>query len=75
MAIVTAFTILLLRGTKLGDNVQRLTSLAKTLALLVLVAACFMFGKQAHVDPRQRAPRRTRRRRRVSSHFFSLLSR
>jgi len=51
MAIVTAFTILLLRGTKLGDNVQRLTSLAKTLALLVLVAACFMFGKQAHVDP------------------------
>ena len=51
MAIVAAFTILLLRGTKLGDNAQRITSLAKTLALLVLVAACFVFGGRAHVEP------------------------
>jgi len=51
MAIVAAFTILLLRGTKLGDNAQRITSLAKTVALLVLVAACFIFGGRAHVSP------------------------
>ena len=51
MAIVAAFTILLLRGTKLGDNAQRLTSLAKTVALLVLVGACFLFAGRAHAEP------------------------
>ena len=51
MAIVASFTILLLRGTKLGDNAQQITSLAKTLALLVLVAACFIFGGRAHIEP------------------------
>jgi APA family basic amino acid/polyamine antiporter len=47
MAIVAAFTILLLRGTKLGDRAQQLTSIAKTLALLALVGACFVFGGRA----------------------------
>jgi APA family basic amino acid/polyamine antiporter len=51
MAIVASFTILLLRGTKLGDNAQRLTSLAKTVALLALVAACFIFGGRASAVP------------------------
>jgi APA family basic amino acid/polyamine antiporter len=51
MAIVAGFTILLLRGTKLGDNAQRVTSLAKTLALLVLIGACFIFGGSAHAAP------------------------
>jgi len=49
MSIVVAFTILLLRGTKLGDAVQRATSLAKAFALLALVAACFFFAGRAHV--------------------------
>src|SRR6185436_7874584 len=51
MAIVAAFTILLLRGTKLGDNAQRLTSIAKTIALLVLIGACFLFAGRARVEP------------------------
>src|SRR5262245_4897363 len=41
---VVAFTLLLLRGTKVGDRAQQITSLFKTLALLVFVAACFAFG-------------------------------
>jgi APA family basic amino acid/polyamine antiporter len=49
MAIVVLFTVLLLRGTKLGDHTQRITSLAKALALLALVAACFLFAGRAHV--------------------------
>ncbi len=51
MGIVAAFTILLLRGTKLGDTAQRITSIAKTLALLVLVAACFIFGGRSQAAP------------------------
>lgn len=47
MALVAAFTLLLVRGTKLGDVAQRITSLVKTLALLALVAACFVFGNRA----------------------------
>jgi basic amino acid/polyamine antiporter, APA family len=47
MVIVVAFTALLLRGTKLGDRAQRITSLAKAVALLVLVGACFLFGGHA----------------------------
>ena len=51
MAVVAVFTTLLLRGTKLGDLAQRVTSLAKTLALLVLVGACFIFGGQGARRP------------------------
>jgi APA family basic amino acid/polyamine antiporter len=47
IAIVVAFTALLLRGTRLGDRTQRITSLAKAIALLALVAACFAFGKHS----------------------------
>lgn len=42
MSIVIIFTLLLIRGTKLGDRSQRITSLAKAVALLVLIAACFI---------------------------------
>ena len=44
IAIVLAFTVLLLRGTKTGDRAQKITSLFKTLALLVFVGACFLNG-------------------------------
>lgn len=56
MAIVVVFTVLLLRGTKLGDHTQRATSLAKALALLALVAACFLFAGRAHVAVQAAAP-------------------
>jgi APA family basic amino acid/polyamine antiporter len=47
MGLVVVFTVLLLRGTKLGDTTQQLTSLAKALALLALVAACFLYAGRA----------------------------
>jgi APA family basic amino acid/polyamine antiporter len=50
MSIVIAFTILLVRGTKLGDWTQRLTSLTKAIALLALVTACLVFGGNAPVQ-------------------------
>lgn len=49
MAIVVVFTALLMHGTRMGDRAQQITSLAKTLALLALVAACFAFAGRAHV--------------------------
>lgn len=51
MAVVIFFTLLLVRGTKLGDYTQQVTSLAKALALVALVAACFIFAGRAHVVP------------------------
>ena len=48
MVIVAAFTILLLRGSKLGDLAQRVTSLVKSIALLVFVGVCFAFSGNAH---------------------------
>ncbi|HTI63386.1 MAG TPA: APC family permease [Gemmatimonadaceae bacterium] len=48
MGVVIVFTVLLLRGTRLGDLTQRVTSSAKALALLVLVAICFVFAHRAH---------------------------
>jgi APA family basic amino acid/polyamine antiporter len=57
MASVAIFTMLLLGGTKLGDRAQQVTSLAKALALLALVAACFAFGSRASgVAPASAAP-------------------
>jgi APA family basic amino acid/polyamine antiporter len=47
MSIVIAFTLLLARGTKLGDWTQRLTSLVKAVALLALVIACLVMGGNA----------------------------
>jgi APA family basic amino acid/polyamine antiporter len=49
MAVVALFTALLMRGTRLGDLTQRVTSLAKACALLALVAACFIFSGHAVV--------------------------
>lgn len=51
IATVLAFTLLLLRGTKVGDRAQQITSLFKTLALLVFVGACFVFGGHAAPAP------------------------
>jgi APA family basic amino acid/polyamine antiporter len=51
MSIVIIFTLLLLRGAKLGDLAQQITSLAKALALLALIVACFVFGGGANVPP------------------------
>lgn len=45
MATVAIFTLLLARGTRIGDRAQRITSAVKALALLALVAACFVFGR------------------------------
>ena len=42
MAVVVIFTALLVRGTRLGDLAQRITSLVKAVALLALVVACFV---------------------------------
>lgn len=47
MGVVIVFTILLLRGTRLGDLTQRVTSSMKALALLLLVAICFVFAHRA----------------------------
>jgi APA family basic amino acid/polyamine antiporter len=51
MASVVVFTLLLLAGTKMGDRAQQITSLAKALALLILVAACFVYGGGATAPP------------------------
>jgi APA family basic amino acid/polyamine antiporter len=51
MAVVIGFTLLLVRGTKLGDIAQQVTSLLKAVALLALVGACFAFAGNAHVAP------------------------
>jgi len=51
MSIVVVFTALLVRGTRLGDFAQRVTSLSKALALLALVAACFAFAGRPHDAP------------------------
>jgi APA family basic amino acid/polyamine antiporter len=47
MATVVVFTALLMRGTKVGGRSQEITSLFKTVALAVFVAACFIFGGDA----------------------------
>lgn len=51
MGTVLAFTALLLRSTWVGGRSQELTSLFKTLALIVFVGACFVFGGHAAVPP------------------------
>jgi basic amino acid/polyamine antiporter, APA family len=43
IAVVTVFTLLLWRGTKLGERSQELTSLFKALALIAFVIACLLF--------------------------------
>jgi APA family basic amino acid/polyamine antiporter len=53
MATVVFFALLLVRGTKLGDRAQQITSLVKAIALLALVAACFVFAGNAVVAPAQ----------------------
>jgi APA family basic amino acid/polyamine antiporter len=54
MAVVAAFTLLLLNSTKRGDRIQRVTSFVKAIALLALVVACFAFG--SHGTEAARSP-------------------
>lgn len=58
-AIVVVFTLLLIRGSKIGDAAQRITSLAKAGALVLLVGACFVFGGHAPAVVVQTAPATT----------------
>src|SRR5690242_3916961 len=51
MTTVVAFTLLLLRSTKVGGRSQELTSLFKTIALIVFVATCSVFGGHATHAP------------------------
>jgi APA family basic amino acid/polyamine antiporter len=54
IAVVVAvfFAIIQWRGMRWGSNTQNITSLAKTIALLALVAACFLLGgKQPTAAP------------------------
>jgi APA family basic amino acid/polyamine antiporter len=51
IGLVIAFTAVLLRGTRMSDRTQQLTSLAKAIALLALVAACFVFAGRAVAPP------------------------
>jgi APA family basic amino acid/polyamine antiporter len=51
MASVVFFALLLIRGTKLGDRAQQITSLVKAIALLALVTACFVFAGNAPAAP------------------------
>jgi basic amino acid/polyamine antiporter, APA family len=59
MAVVAIFTILLMRGTRQGDLTQRITSFAKAVALLLLVAVCFAFAGRAQAPPVASAPAAT----------------
>ncbi|HKN68563.1 MAG TPA: APC family permease [Gemmatimonadaceae bacterium] len=56
MVTVVLFTALLLRSTKIGGRSQEITSLFKTIALVVFIGACFVFGGSAAA---QRAPNAT----------------
>lgn len=56
MVTVVLFTALLLRSTKVGGRSQEITSLFKTIALVVFIGACFVFGGAAAA---QRAPNAT----------------
>jgi basic amino acid/polyamine antiporter, APA family len=47
MATVIVFTLLLLKSTRVGGRSQEITSLFKTIALAVFIAACFIFGGTA----------------------------
>ncbi len=56
MAVVGAFTLLLLSSTKRGDRIQRVTSFVKAIALLALVVACFAFGNNGPLHEAARSP-------------------
>ena len=56
MAVVAAFTLLLLSSTKRGDRIQRVTSFVKAIALLALVVACFAFGNHDALPEAVRSP-------------------
>jgi len=57
MVTVVVFTALLMRSTRVGGRAQEITSLFKTIALVVFVAVCFIFGHGAPAEPvRDAAP-------------------
>ena len=50
LGIVLVFGIIQWRGIRWGSGVQNITSLLKTLAYLVLVAACFLWGSNGQIE-------------------------
>lgn len=50
VAVILVFTVLNWTGLRAGSGTQQLTSLLKTLALLLFVAACFAYGGRAPSD-------------------------
>ena len=57
--IVIAFAVMQWRGIRWGSAVQNITSLAKALAFVALVIACFALGGKNHgsrVKPRKKRP-------------------
>ncbi len=58
IAVIVAlfFGIVQWRGIRWGSRTQNLTSLAKTLALLALVAACFLLGGKQQIPAPAAAP-------------------
>ena len=56
MAVVGAFTLLLLSSTRRGDRIQQATSFVKAIALVALVVACFVFGNRGGAPDATRLP-------------------
>jgi APA family basic amino acid/polyamine antiporter len=48
VSVIAAFFLLQWRGIKWGSSTQLVTAALKTIAFLVVVVACFMFGGHAH---------------------------
>jgi APA family basic amino acid/polyamine antiporter len=51
VGVAAAFALLHARGVKLASNTQLVTSAAKTVAFLLLIAACFILGGNATTEP------------------------
>ncbi|HYY57899.1 MAG TPA: APC family permease [Pyrinomonadaceae bacterium] len=55
VAVILLFSLLHLLGARIGGDSQKLLSLAKALAFLALVAACFIFGGKTTAGATQTA--------------------
>ena len=51
LVVVAAFTLIQWLGVRSGGAVQNLTSIAKALALLLFIGACFWFGTRSPAAP------------------------
>ena len=48
--VIVVFTLIQLRGVRWGSATQEVTTLLKTIAFLVVIAACFILGRRAFGD-------------------------